>query len=424
MISNEVREGAGVPFGSCLNREAQVLFHSPMKIFKRLKTVSACSTASLLCSLSASSAEPAQPPPDGQYLVYVGTYTGAKSKGIYAYRLDAKGVLTPLGLAAESVHPTFLAIHPNRRFLYAANETGDFKGTKAGAVSAYSIDLKTGKLTLLNQQSAGGSGPCHLVVDSTGQAVLVANYGGGSVAALPVREDGRLGEASAFIQHHGSSVNQQRQAGPHGHHITTDPANRFALACDLGLDKVLVYRFDPAKGTLLPNDPPAAALKPGAGPRHLAFHPTGRYAYVINEMACTLTAFGYDSQRGQLQELQTLSTLPEGDSGKTNKGAAEVDVHPSGKFVDGSNRGQDSLVVFAIDAKTGRLAHVEHQLTRGKTPRNFGIDPTGTYLLAANQGTDSIVVFRIDPETGRLSPTGQVVDGVGAPVCVKFVPVP
>ncbi|MBI4325746.1 MAG: lactonase family protein [Chloroflexi bacterium] len=395
-----------------------------MKIIERLKIVSTGLTALSLCAFSATSAEPAQPVTDGQCLVYVGTYTGAKSKGIYAYRLDAKGVLTPLGLAAETMHPTFLAIHPNNRFLYAANETGDFKGTKAGAVSAFSIDSKTGKLTLLNQQSAGGSGPCHLVVDRTGQSVLVANYGGGSVAALPVREDGRLGEASAFIQHQGSSVNQQRQAGPHGHHITTDPANRFALACDLGLDKVLVYRFDPAQGSLLPNDPPATALKPGAGPRHLAFHPTGHFAYVINEMACTLTAFRYDAQRGELQELQTVSTLPEGESVKPNYSTAEVEVHPSGKFVYGSNRGHDSIVVFAIDAKTGRLTQVEHQSTRGKTPRNFGIDPTGTFLLAANQGTDNIVVFRIDPETGRLSPTGQVVEGVGAPVCVKFVPLP
>jgi len=354
-----------------------------------------------------------------QYLVYVGTYTGAKSKGIYAYRFDsATGALSPLGLAAETPQPSFLAIAPNRRFLYAANEIGDFGGKKSGAVSAFAINPATGQLTLLNQAASGGPGPCHLVVDRAGKNVLVANYAGGSIEVLPIQPDGRLGAATAFVQHQGASVNPQRQAGPHAHSINLDAANRFAFVADLGLDKVLVYRFDAAQGTLAPNEPPAAALKPGAGPRHFAFHPSGRFAYVINELQSTVTAFSYDASRGALSELQTISTLPEGFAG--NNSTAEVQVHPSGKFLYGSNRGHDSIAVFAIDPGKGTLALVEHQATRGKTPRNFGLDPTGAWLLAANQGSDTIVVFGIDRATGRLRPTGQVVE-VGAPVCIKFV---
>jgi 6-phosphogluconolactonase len=376
--------------------------------------------AMLACpALPVAKAAAAPAPARGQYLVYVGTYTGAKSKGIYAYRFNAAtGALSPLGLAAETPQPTFLAIAPNRRFLYAANEIGDFGGKRSGAVSALAINAQTGQLTLLNQAASGGPGPCHLVVDKAGKNVLVANYAGGSVAVLPIQPDGRLGAATAFVQHQGASVNPQRQAGPHAHSVNLDAANRFAFVADLGLDKVLVYRFDAAQGTLTPNDPPAAALKPGAGPRHFAFHPSGRYAYVINELQSTVTAFNYDAQRGALSELQTVSTLPEGFAG--NNSTAEVQVHRSGKFLYGSNRGHDSLAVFAIDAGKGTLSFVEHQPTRGKTPRNFGLDPTGAWLLAANQGSDTIVVFGIDQATGRLHPTGQVVE-VGAPVCIKFV---
>ncbi|MGH7378010.1 MAG: lactonase family protein, partial [Candidatus Methylomirabilales bacterium] len=252
-----------------------------------------------------------------------------------------------------------------------------------------------------------------------GKAVLAANYGGGSVVALPVGAGGTLGEATAFIQHQGSSVNPRRQEAPHAHSINLDPENRFAVAADLGLDRLLVYRFDPARGTLAANDPPFAAVKPGAGPRHFAFHPRGRHAYAINEIHCTVTAFAWDGRRGALEEIQTVSTLP----GEVQEGfsTAEVQVHPSGKFLYGSNRGHDSIAVFAIDAASGRLTGVEHRPTGGKTPRNFGIDPAGAFLLAANQGSDSIVGFRIDPETGKLEPTGSVVR-VPSPVCVKFLP--
>lgn len=353
--------------------------------------------------------------------VYIGTYTGAKSKGIYASRLNlATGTLNAADLVAETASPSYLAVHPNHRFLYAVNEAGQSAGKSGGAVSAFSIDQKTGKLTFLNQQTSGGPGPCHLAVDHAGSDVLAANYTGGSVELLPIQRDGRLGKPTAFVQHRGSSVNPQRQEGPHAHCATFDPANRFALVCDLGLDKVLVYRFNANRGTLVPNNPPWASITPGSGPRHLAFAPGGEHAYVINEIACTLTAFSYDAARGKLVELQTLSTLPDGEAVKPNYSTAEVQVHPSGRFLYGSNRGQDSIVVYAIDRNTGKLAHLENQPTQGRTPRGFGVDPTGTYLLAANQDSDTVVVFRIDQQTGRLQPTGNIIE-VGAPVCVTFM---
>ena len=355
-----------------------------------------------------------------KFLVYVGTYTGSGSKGIYLCQLDtANGALTSLGLAAETENPSFLALHPARTFLYAVNETGNFGGKPTGAVSAFAIGPATGKLTLLNQQSSEGTDPCHLVVDQAGKHVLVANYTSGSVAALAIREDGRLGAHTAAIQHQGSSVNPNRQQGPHGHSINLDAANRFAFAADLGLDKVLVYRFDPVKGSLTPNDPPAASVAPGAGPRHFAFHPNGRFAYVINEILSTVTAFRYDAERGILTEIQTVATLPADFKGTSS--TAEVQVHPSGKFLYGSNRGHDSLAIFTIDADTGRLTPAGHQPTGGKTPRNFGIDPTGNWVLAANQSSNNIAVFRVDLQTGALKPTGTALE-VPVPVCVKMMP--
>jgi len=356
----------------------------------------------------------------GEYLVYIGTYTGQKSKGIYAYRFDrATDRLTSLGLMAETTNPSFLAVHPSRRFLYAVNEIHRYEGRPTpGGVSAFAIDPRTGKLTFLNEVSSRGAGPCYVVVDKTGKCVLVANYTGGSVAAFPVLEDGRLGEASAFVQHAGSSVDPKRQAGPHVHSINPSPDNRFAIAADLGLDQLLVYRLDPTKGLLAPNDPAFAKVNPGAGPRHLAFHPSGRFAYVNTEMQSTVSALSYDAAGGVLHELQMISTLPKDSAG--NGGAGEVQVHPTGKFLYGSNRGHDSIAVFAIDGGKGTLTAVAYVSTQGETPRNFGIDPTGAFLFAANQDSDNIVVFRIDPNTGRLTPTGQVFE-VPSPVCVKFV---
>ncbi len=360
-------------------------------------------------------------PSSGTCLVYVGTYTGEKSKGIYAYRLDlANGRCAPLGLVAEVKSPSFLAVHPNHKFLYSVNEIDDFDDKPAGGVSAFAIDADKGQLTFLNHQSSQGAGPCHVVVDKTGHTVLAANYGGGSVVALPIGSDGRLGKATSFIQHQGNSVNPQRQKEPHAHSINVDLGNRFAVAADLGLDKVLIYRLDPERSQLTANEPAWAAVKPGSGPRHFAFHPSGKFGYVINEILCTVTAFAYDGQRGQLTERQTISTLPEGTTLKPEFSTAEVQVHPSGKFLYGSNRGHDTIAVFAIDDAQGTLRYVENRSTQGKTPRGFGIDPTGRYLLAGNQDSHTITVFRIDEQTGRLTPTGDTLE-VGSPVCVKFV---
>ena len=358
----------------------------------------------------------------GQYWVYVGTYTGPKSKGIYAYRFDASsGRLTSLGAAAESTNPSFLAVDPSHQFLYAVNEVADYQGrqgSKTGGVSAFAIDPHTGALTFLNEVASGGPGPCHVSLDKTGKYVLVANYDGGSVAVFPKRADGRLGEASAFIQHTGHSVNPQRQEGPHAHCILTSPDNRFALAADLGLDELLVYRFDPAHGTLTPNDPPFAKVDPGAGPRHFVFAPDGKFVYLIDEIGSSVTVFSYDARRGALQKLETVSTLPKGFKGVND--CAEIAVSHDGRFLYGSNRGNDSIAVFAIDSGKSTLTPVEHVSTQGKTPRNFAIDPTGKYLFAANQDSDTIVIFHIEPKTGRLTPTGQVLD-VPSPVCVTFV---
>src|SRR5688572_23436330 len=355
-------------------------------------------------------------------LVYFGTYTGKKSKGIYVSRFDAaSGKLEATELAAEVSSPSFLAAHPKGGFLYAVNEVGKFEDKPAGGVSAFAIDKATGKLTALNQQSSGGPGPCHIITDSTGANVLVANYGGGSVAVLPVRPDGGIQPASTFIQHSGSSVNKGRQEAPHAHGIYLDAANRFAYVPDLGLDKLMIYRFDRAKGALVANEPPSASVAPGAGPRHFALHPRGRFAYVINEMVCTVTAFTCDPKRGELKEIQTLSTLPDGETVKPSFSTAELFVHPSGRFLYGSNRGHDTIVAYEIDSKTGKLTRVENVSTQGKVPRSFGIDSSGKWLLAANQSSDTVVVFGIDSKSGRLMPTGQSIE-VGAPVSVTFVP--
>jgi 6-phosphogluconolactonase len=354
-------------------------------------------------------------------MVYVGTYTGgtSASKGIYPLRLDlATGALTEAGPPAESVSPSFLALHPSGRFLYAVNETGG-SAKEEGGVSAFAIDARTGGLSFLNQQSSRGGAPCHLALDAKGRHVLVANYGGGSVAVLPVQSGGRLDAATTFVQHQGHSVDPGRQKGPHAHWVDLDTANRYAFVADLGLDQVLVYKYDAAKGGLTPHQPPAARVAPAAGPRHAAFHPGGRHFYVINELSSTVTAFSYDPATGALSELQTLSTLPAGYAGPSF--TAEIAVRPDGKFLYGSNRGHDSIAIFAIDPASGRLTPAGHQSTLGKRPRNFAIDPTGAYLLAANQDSDTIAVFRIDKTSGGLTAVGAPV-GVPRPVSIVFKP--
>jgi 6-phosphogluconolactonase len=384
--------------------------------------------AFLVFLLLAICAVAAPTPQERKYLVYAGTYTteaGSTSKGIYAYRFDPDTAeLTPLGLAAETTNPSFLAVHPNHRFLYAVNEVGNYKGEKSGAVSAFAIDGATGKLTLLNQVASRGADPCYITVDKTGKYVLVANYTGGSVAVFPVLADGRLGEASSFIQHTGHGADPERQEGPHAHSIDLSPDNRFAIVDDLGLDETLVYRFDSAKGSLALNDPQLyttlAKADPGAGPRHIAFHPNGKFAYVVNEMGSTVSVFSYDGAGGVLRRLQTISTFPKDFSAHNDD--AEIEIHPSGKFLYASNRGHDSIAVFAIDSNKGTLTLIEYAPTRGQTPRSFEIAPGGSLLFAENEKSNNIVVFRIDDKTGRLTPTGKVLD-VAEPVCVKFVPI-
>jgi 6-phosphogluconolactonase len=386
-----------------------------LRFFQSLKLAGAASAALLFYSTSVS-ADIALPK---QFLVYFGTYTGTNSKGIYVSRFDAaSGKLSAPMLAAESVNPSFLAIAPDHRFLFSANETESFANKPGGSVTAFKLDARTGKLEFLNQQPSAGTDPCHIVVDDTGKYVLVANYSSGSVTVLPVQTSGLIGAPTVTVQHHGSSVNQKRQTGPHAHCIAMDAANHRVFACDLGLDKVMIYRLDESTGQLVANENPSVELKPGSGPRHMVFHPDGKYAYVINELSSTLTAFDYDSKHGALKEIQTVSTLPENFRGAST--CAEIAVHPSGKFIYASNRGDDSIAVFTLDKDTGRLICVEHQSTRGKTPRSFAIDPTGQYLIAANQNSNNVVVFRINGKTGQLAWTGQSIQ-VGKPVCVAFV---
>jgi 6-phosphogluconolactonase len=354
------------------------------------------------------------------FILYVGTYTRGKSEGIYLYRMNSSsGELKPISIAKGVSNPSYLAIDAQRKFLFSVNEVSEFSGKKTGAVTAFAIDQRTGELKKLNQQPSHGTSPCYVTVDPSGKFLLVANYGSGSLAVLPIKSDGSLGESTDVVQHQGSGQNPRRQEGPHAHCIVVDRSGRFAFAADLGIDKVMIYRFDAKTGKLIANSPQFAQTKAGAGPRHFTIHPGGKFAYVINEMDSTLTAFAYDNSKGVLKELQTVSTLPEGFQG--NNSCADVHVHPSGKFLYGSNRGHDSIVAFTIDESSGKLSHIAHESTQGKTPRNFGIDPTGTFLLAANQNSDTVVTFRIDQKTGVLKPAGQVTE-VPTPVCLKFIP--
>jgi 6-phosphogluconolactonase len=369
-------------------------------------------TALLLTLLWASCAAAASK----RYWAYIGTYTGPQSKGIYAFQFDADtGKLEPIALVGELPRPSFLTIHPNRKYLYAVSELG------TSTVSAFEINPKTAMLTLLNTVPAKGSSACHLVVDHTGKSLVVANYGNGSVAVFPVGADGRLGESTAQIQHSGpAGPNAGRQRGPHAHAVVLSQDNRFVFVPDLGLDKVFTYRLDPAQATLTANDPASAAVPPGSGPRHFAFHPNGKFAYTVNEMKSSVTAFSYDKSKGALTDLQTISNLPEDYAGVDN--SAEIEVDASGKFLYASNRGHDSITIYKIDSGKGTLTTVDRVPTQGKTPRSFKIDPTGRYLFAANQDSNSVVIFKRDAATGRLTPTGQTVN-VGSPVSVQFLAV-
>jgi len=352
-----------------------------------------------------------------QVWLYIGAYTNEMNKGISAARLDlSTGAISGMILAAETPNPTFLEIHPNGQWLYAVNEIANYEGKKEGSITAYRIDRATGKLEMLNRASTRGAGPCHVNLDRTGRMAMIANYGGGSVASYRIDSGGRLSEAVSFFQHEGGSVNPKRQEGPHAHSINPTPDNRFAVVCDLGTDEIVIYAIDPPAGAMKRHG--AVKLAPGSGPRHFAFHPGGCFGYSVNELLSTVTAFQY--RKGSLTEIQTVSALPDGFAGQNT--TAEIRVHPNGRWLYASNRGEDSIAVFSIDEKTGKITRIENTPTQGSTPRNFYIEPSGRWLLAANQRSNNIAVFEIDARTGKLLPARQGIT-VGQPVCLRTVAV-
>ncbi len=360
--------------------------------------------------------------------VYVGTYTEpirfgtgkileGKGEGIYLYEMDpSTGAMSARGITTGVVNPSYLAFGPGNRFLYAVNELKSYEGQASGSISAFAVDGKSGALTFLNRQLTLGTDPCHVTIDPAGRHALVANFMSGSVCVLPIRADGSLGAASDFRQHKGSSVDPARQSGPHAHAVTLDAAGRFAFVPDLGIDRVVVYRYQSEEGKLLPKESAWVRTKPGAGPRHLVFHPGGGNAYLINELDSTLTAYRYDPTEGMLQEIHSVPTLPPGFSGSST--CADVHVTPDGSFLLGSNRGHDSLVIYRIAPADGRLTYAGHWPSGGRTPRNFALDPAGRFALVANQDTDTIVTFRIASRSIGLGEAVQVTP-VPTPVCVK-----
>ena len=362
-------------------------------------------------------------------LVFVGTYTEpilfgtgkvlqGKGEGIYVYRLDqSSGALEPAAKTTGIANPSYLAIDASQRFLYAVNELKTYESRPTGTVSAFAVDAQTGALRFLNRQITHGTDPCHVAVEANRRHVFVANFMSGSVCVLPVRDDGALGDACDVVQHEGSSIDLRRQSGPHAHSVTLDGSNRFAFVPDLGLDKLMVYRFDPASGKLAPHAAPWIELKAGAGPRHLALHPNGRFAYLVNELDSTVVALSYDSERGTFRDLQTIRALPHAFAGEST--CADIHAHPSGRFLYTSNRGHDSIAIYRIDPRLGTLSLVGHEPSAGRTPRSFAIDPAGRFLVAANQDSDSLAVFRIDPGSGKLALAH--IASAPTPVCARFL---
>jgi len=350
--------------------------------------------------------------------VYFGT-SGGDAEGIYVSQLDTTtGKLSKATLATKAQRPGFLTIHPSGKSLYAvAPSIPGHEAKETGGVSAYRINRKTGKLSLVNQQPSGGRGPCHVSLDSKGRVALVANYGGGSCSSIGINDDGSLKKPASFIQHEGSSVNEKRQQGPHAHSANPGPNDQFAFVADLSLDKVLVYKLDPDTATMTSHS--AGPVPPGSGPRHFAFHPNGKWAYTNGEMLMNVTGFNFDPQAGTLTPFQTIDTIPAGTDLK-GLSTAEVQVHKSGKFLYVSNRGHDTITVFSINPESGRLSFVEREPVQVEIPRNFGIDPSGEYLIAAGQKSHNVALFKINPQTGELDFTGQKID-VPSPICVKFL---
>ena len=361
--------------------------------------------------------------------VYIGTYTrvlpydtgrGTYGEGIYLYHLDmSSGALEFASVTTGIDNPSFVILDPEQRRLYATSEMTGPGGIEApGYVSAFSIDPATFQLTFLDRKPSGGVWPAHMTTDEAGRFLLLVHYGDASTCVFPILQDGSLGEPTDRVRPPGLGADQDPRQVSHPHSVTLDAARRLAFVADKGMDRVLAYRLDTSSGKLTAAEEPWVSVKPGAGPRHFDFHPGGKYAYVINELDSTIGAFAYDASKGTLREVQTVPTLPAGFSG-ANTGA-DIHVHPSGKFLYGSNRGHDSIAIYTIDESTGRLAHVGNEPTGGETPRNFGLDSTGAFLLAANQDSDTLVTFRIDQRSGRLAPTGHVAE-VPSPACVRFL---
>ena len=354
---------------------------------------------------------------------YVGTYTeqGHKGKGIYCFDFHPESTerikLKLLGTTTGIKNPSYLTIHPNGKFLYAVSELASDDGMNGGMVWAYKIDTKSGELKALNCQPSEGGGPCYAAVDRTGSCLLVANYTSGSIAALPILEDGSLGTAKSKVQHEGSSVDPERQKGPHAHSVNISPDNNYAIAADLGLDKLLIYKLDPKTASLVKNEPAFSETPPGGGPRHLSFSRDGKFAYISNEMKSSVSVCAFDASKGSLSVIQTVSTLNEKVEGNST---AEILMHPDGKFLYCSNRGHDSLAIFKVEQDTGKLTLLGHAPTLGHTPRNFGIDSSGNYIIVCNQNSSNLVVFKIDRESGLLKVLGDPLP-LPSPVCIKFL---
>ncbi|MES1255299.1 MAG: lactonase family protein [Acidobacteriota bacterium] len=376
--------------------------------------------ATALVVMGALSSSPRAAHRGSRYFMYVGTYTQGAAKGIYGYRVDTStGATTSIGLVAETPNPSFLVVHPNGRFLYAANEhDGEDAVGKHYTVSAFAIDRKTGALTLLNKVSSQGEGPCYVSMDGAGRTLLVANYRSGSVAVLPVGADGRLAEATA-VQQHPDPEPRTPPVRPHAHSVRPSPHDKFVYAPDPPLGRVYGYRFDPRAGTLAPTDPPFVQMRAGLGPRHVLFGLSGQFAYVNGEQGSTITTFAYNAATGALTELQTLSTLPAGFTGRS--GTAELQIDQTGRFLYVSNRGDNSLALFAIDRRAGTLTPLGHLPTGGKVPRYFALDPSGRFLMAANQDSASVTINRVDAKTGRYELV-QTLTEIPNPVCIVFVP--
>lgn len=357
--------------------------------------------------------------PSATHIAYVGTYSGDASEGIYAYRFDAEsGDMESLGLVAGSINPNFLALHPSGDYLYSVNRE-DPETPSTGSISAYRIDRNSGNLEFMNKVDAMGQGPCHIAVDHTGRFLFTADYPDGITVSYRLAADGSLAELASVVEHEGSSISE-RQEAPHAHGVYLTADNQRLIVPDLGADRVVVYQVDQETGELSANDPPAIAFEPGTGPRHFTFHPDGTHGYVIGELASTVSVLSYDSTVGEFGHMQAVPTLPEGFDGINS--TAEIEVSPDGRFVYGSNRGHNSIAVFAVDPADKTLTPVGWESTQGETPRHFAVDPTGAFLFAENRATSTIVQFSRDFETGALTPTGLVLNDAPAPVCMVFLP--